>query len=49
MLRQIDAHRIEDSLQRFERDTGREISIDDWGALAAAVSRHSYQLANGRP
>ncbi|MDN3022764.1 hypothetical protein [Streptomyces sp. S.PB5] len=49
MLRQIDAHWIEDSLQRFERDTGREIGIDDWGALAAAVSRHSYQLANGRP
>lgn len=36
-------------LREFERDTGREISIDDWSALAAAVSRHSYQLANGRP
>lgn len=49
MLLQIDAHWIEESLQRFERDTGREVGIDDWGALAAAVNRHAYELADGQP
>ncbi|MGI5401372.1 hypothetical protein ACQEVG_18375 [Streptomyces sp. CA-135486] len=45
----MDARWIEESLQQFEDNTGREVGIDDWGALAAAVYRHAYELHAGEP
>ncbi|MFI6690083.1 hypothetical protein [Streptomyces sp. NPDC050485] len=49
MFLRIDARWIEDALQDFEQRTGREIGIDDWGALATAVYRHAYELHAGEP
>ncbi|MCC3772623.1 hypothetical protein [Streptomyces sp. UNOC14_S4] len=49
MYLRIDARWVEDSLQQFEEQSGREIGIDDWGALAAAVHRHAYELHAGEP
>lgn len=49
MFRRIDARWIEESLQQFERTTGRETGIDDWGALVTAASRHAYELHSGEP
>jgi hypothetical protein len=49
MFLRIDPRWIEESLARFEQQTGRETGIDDWGALAAAVYRHAYELTAGEP
>ncbi|MGW1076427.1 hypothetical protein [Streptomyces sp. NPDC002537] len=49
MFLRIDARWIEESLQQFEERSGREIRVDDWGALAAAVYRHAYELHAGEP
>ncbi|MEU4800176.1 hypothetical protein [Streptomyces sp. NPDC023327] len=49
MFLRVDARWIEESLEEFERQTGRETGIDDWGALAAAVYRHAYELHAGEP
>lgn len=49
MFLRVDASWIEESLQQFEQQTGRETGIDDWGALAAAVYRHAYELHDGEP
>ncbi|MDG4857830.1 hypothetical protein P8605_06615 [Streptomyces sp. T-3] len=49
MFLRIDARWIEESLQQFEEQTGRDTGIDDWGALAAAVYRHAYELHAGEP
>ncbi|MFD7164741.1 hypothetical protein [Streptomyces violascens] len=49
MFLRIDARWIEDALQDFEQRSGRETGIDDWGALAAAVHRHAYELHAGEP
>ncbi|MGH4035191.1 hypothetical protein ACQB60_40455 [Actinomycetota bacterium Odt1-20B] len=47
MILRVDARWIEESLEEFERRSGREVAIDDWGALAAAVYRHAYELHAG--
>jgi hypothetical protein len=49
LILRIDARWIEESLEQFEQQTGREVGIDDWGALAAAVYRHAYELHAGEP
>jgi hypothetical protein len=49
MFLRVDARWIEESLQRFEEQSGREIGIEDWGALATAVYRHAYELHAGEP
>ncbi|MFI2370132.1 hypothetical protein [Streptomyces sp. NPDC018833] len=49
MILRVDARWIEESLQQFEENTGREVGSDDWGALAAAVYRHGYKLHAGEP
>ncbi|MEC4019834.1 hypothetical protein [Streptomyces sp. H27-D2] len=49
MFLRVDARWIEESLQRFEEQSGREIGIDDWGALHAAVYRHAFELHAGEP
>lgn len=49
MFLRIDARWVEEALQRFEEQTGRETGIDDWGALAAAVYRQAYELHAGEP
>ncbi|MBT2390640.1 hypothetical protein J7E87_14690 [Streptomyces sp. ISL-1] len=49
MILRVDARWIEESLQQFEENTGREVGIDDWGALAAAVYRHAYELHASEP
>ncbi|NBE55078.1 hypothetical protein [Streptomyces boluensis] len=49
MFLRIDARWIEESLARFERRSGREVGVDDWGALASAVHRHAYELHAGEP
>lgn len=49
MFLRVDASWIEESLQQFEQQTGQETGIDDWGALAAAVYRHAYELHAGEP
>lgn len=49
MFLRIDARWIEESLQQFEEGAGREVGIDDWAALAAAVYRHAFELHVGEP
>ncbi|GGX79068.1 hypothetical protein [Streptomyces hiroshimensis] len=49
MFLRIDARWIEDALQQFEQQSGLEIGIDDWGALATTVYRHAYELHAGEP
>lgn len=49
MFLRVDPRWIEESLERFEQQTGRETGIDDWGALAAVVYRHAYELHAGEP
>ncbi|WP_424891601.1 hypothetical protein [Streptomyces sp. XH2] len=49
MFLRVDARWIEDALQQFEQQSGRELGIDDWGALATAVYRHAYELHAGEP
>lgn len=49
MYLSIDPRWVAESLTQFEQQFGRETYIEDWGALAAAVFRHSYELTAGEP
>ncbi|WP_327321321.1 hypothetical protein OG735_01635 [Streptomyces sp. NBC_01210] len=49
-VRELELEReiLRKAAQYFE-NTGREVGINDWGALAAAVYRHAYELHAGEP